>query len=114
MLVKTHQETCMRLPLTILLMFALPCAVSALEAPSRATGKILFETPHLGTSGQSCASCHLDGKGLEQLRRMDDATLTATVNRCIASALRGSPLDPSSTEMESLILYLRSLTSPDP
>ncbi len=70
-------------------------------------GKKIFNDPSLGTTGKSCNSCHPDGRGLEQsgTRR----NLTDIINGCITIPLKGKALDPNSVEMESLVLYIKSL-----
>ncbi len=70
-------------------------------------GKKIFNDPSLGTTGKSCNSCHPDGRGLEQsgTRR----NLTDIINGCITTPLKGKALDPNSVEMESLVLYIKSL-----
>jgi len=104
----------MRIILPTLLLLILPLPVTGLEAPSLATGKTLFETPYLGTRGKSCAGCHPQGEGLTHLETVPDAELAEIINRCIRQPLAGTPLDPDSTEMASLILYLRSLPTATP
>lgn len=70
-------------------------------------GKALFNDTKLGTSGESCNSCHPDGKGLENAGMKKD--LKATINKCIEKALQGKKLGDKSVEMESLVLYIKSL-----
>ena len=55
----------------------------------------------------SCNTCHQDGKGLEKAGTRAD--LAAMINTCIVQALQGKKLDEHSPEMESLLLYIRSL-----
>jgi cytochrome c peroxidase len=75
--------------------------------PSVEKGKALFNDTTLGTSGKSCGSCHPDGKGLETVGTKEN--LAATVNACIKAPLKGKALDGNSVEMQSLLLYLKSL-----
>ncbi len=70
-------------------------------------GKKIFNDPELGTTGKSCNSCHPDGKGLEQAGSKRD--LADIINGCITIPLKGKALDPKSVEMESLVLYIKSL-----
>jgi cytochrome c len=70
-------------------------------------GKALFNDAKLGTAGKSCGSCHADGKGLEKAGA--GADLEKTINTCIGSALKGKALDAKSVEMQSLVLYIKSL-----
>jgi len=96
------------LPMLCLLMLT-PTIGSSIESPSIETGRTLFESPRLGTSGKSCAGCHPQGKGLEDSGYLDDTEMVKMINLCIRKPLKGEPLDPASTEMDSLVLYLRSL-----
>ena len=95
------------LALLVLLGSALQTSLAA-EA-SITQGKKLFNDPALGgtLNPQSCNSCHQDGKGLEKAGARKD--LAAMINTCIAQALQGEKLDEHSPEMESLVLYIRSL-----
>lgn len=70
-------------------------------------GKALFNDTHLGPSGKSCNSCHPNGKGLDMAG--EEENLEDTINGCINRALKGKPLDDDSVEMQSLVLYIRSL-----
>jgi cytochrome c len=74
-----------------------------------AKGKAMFNDTYLarGTTGKSCNSCHPNGKGLEKAAGMKD--LEATVNRCIAGALKGNPLDATSADMADMVAYIKSL-----
>ncbi|HZV80854.1 MAG TPA: cytochrome C [Geobacteraceae bacterium] len=82
------------------------------DLPSLVRGQELFESEHLGTSGKSCATCHPGGKKLEGAGNYGDDELTTTVNTCIAGPLKGKILDPESTDMKSLVLYLKSFSKP--
>jgi cytochrome c peroxidase len=75
-------------------------------------GKALFNDPKLGTSGKSCSTCHPDGKGLSHAGEKSD--LARIVNQCISIPLQGKPLDPESMEMQSLLLYVKSLGAKKP
>jgi len=70
-------------------------------------GKALFNDPKLGTSGKTCATCHADGKKLENVAQNSD--LAATINGCIAYMLKGTPLDITSVDMQSLVLYVKKI-----
>lgn len=74
--------------------------------PSAEKGKALFNDVKLGTSGQSCNSCHPDGQGMAKAATKAD--LAETINTCIAKALKGKALDVKSVEMQSLVLYIQS------
>jgi len=70
-------------------------------------GKALFNDPKLGTTGKTCNGCHKDGTGLEKSGERQD--LEKIVNKCITVALKGKALQPTSVEMQSLLLYLKGL-----
>jgi mono/diheme cytochrome c family protein len=86
----------------------------AFGAGNVAKGKILFNDPKLGggTAGDSCNSCHQDGKGLE--KAADRKDLVKTVNLCIENALKGKGIDPKSEDMADLVAYLKSLKGKKP
>lgn len=92
----------------VMLAAVTPLAIAA-NGPSLERGKELFNSPQLGTNGKSCASCHPDGKMLDQVATNDDEQLTKIINQCIKQPLKGTALEPGSSEMKSLVLYLRSL-----
>ncbi len=75
-------------------------------------GKVLFNDPKLGTSGKTCNTCHAGGKGLEMAGTQSN--LDSTVNACITTPLRGTALDVKSVEMQSLLLYIKSLGEKKP
>lgn len=81
------------------------------DAPSIETGKLLFNNEKLGTSGKSCASCHMDINKLTTAAAYGEDELVDLINRCIAGPLEGKKLDSGSAEMKSLVLYLKSLKS---
>lgn len=85
------------------------CPVAATEVPTTELGKKLFHSEDLGSNNKSCASCHPDGKGLEEIDAYDNGMLKEMINFCIRDALDGEMIDPDSTELESMRLYLRSL-----
>ena len=74
-------------------------------------GKALFNDPRLGggKAGVSCNSCHPDGKNAAD--EADDKGVRQTINACIQKALKGTPIDPSSSQMDDLVAYLKSLKS---
>lgn len=81
----------------------------AVEVPTVATGRQLFESPVLGSSGKSCATCHPGGKGLEEISAYSDTQLREMINFCIRDALQGKMLADGTQELDSILLYLRSL-----
>jgi cytochrome c peroxidase len=99
--------------IAILLVFAVVSAGDiTFAAQSEATiekGTVLFNDPKLGTNGKSCNFCHPNGKGLEKSGSSPD--LVDTINGCITIPLKGKALDPKSVEMQSLVLYIKSLGS---
>ena len=93
----------------ISILFFLLSISYATEVPTVALGDKLFHAENLGTNGRSCASCHPDGKGLDEIDAYDDGMLKEMVNFCIRDAMKGKMMDLESTEIESFRLYLRSL-----
>ncbi len=83
--------------------------VVADSKPSADWGRELFNKKTLGTNGKSCASCHPDGKGLEEAAAYDAAKLEKVTNQCISMALKGSALPSGSSDLASLVLYLKTL-----
>ena len=86
----------------------------AFGAGDVAKGKILFKNPKLGggTVGNSCNSCHPDGKGLD--KAADRKDLVKMVNLCIENALKGKAIDPKSEDIANLVAYLKSLKGKKP
>lgn len=85
-------------------------------------GKKLFEDPRLGggTTGKSCATCHVDGEGfgkdLFQRNRysimgQEKPNIEDVVNLCIKIPLGGKPIDPKGKDMQDLLAYMRTLVS---
>jgi cytochrome c peroxidase len=93
-------------------------ALSMVFAADLAKGKELFNDTKLGTNGQSCSTCHPDGKGLEKAGLPDKMEWTNPAgtwlsledanNVCIMMALKGKALDPRSSEMKDLTEYVKS------
>jgi cytochrome c len=85
-------------------------------------GKILFQRVGLGggATGNSCISCHRDGKGLGNLFQKDKFTtmgvdkdnLADVVNVCIEKSLGGVALDPQGAEMTDLLAFMKILVDP--
>lgn len=99
----------MRALVTAALAVAVACAPAITSGADLETGRNLFESSALGTSGKSCATCHPGGRKLEWASTFEEDKLTRVVNNCIGSMLKGKALDPASEEMKSLVLYIRSL-----
>lgn len=75
-------------------------------------GKALFNNSKLGTAGKSCDTCHKDGSGMEKAASKKD--LEDMINTCITGALKGKALDEKSTDMQSLVLYIKSFADKKP
>ena len=80
--------------------------------PSMERGKELFNSTKLGTNGKSCATCHRDGNKLAQAASYPDAELAEIINQCIKDPLEGKGLDPASSDMKSLITFIRGFAAP--
>lgn len=91
----------------------------AVNSKSEDRGMALFNDPKLGngTSGNSCGTCHPDGKGLDAIsskkKLMSPAEgahpLEDMVNRCITMALKGEALDVNSGQMKDLVSYMKNI-----
>jgi len=96
------------LVVTIGLLAAASLALAG-EGASPEKGKELFAGRQLGTNGKTCNLCHPDGKGLEKAAVYDEAELGEIINQCIKGPLKGKVLDPASSELKSLVMYIKSL-----
>ena len=101
-----------RLALCCALLLTIACSAGAAEGPTAELGATLFKATTLGSSGQSCASCHPEGKGLEELAAYDDGQLKETINFCIRDALKGEMFNPQAQELDALLAYLRTFRKP--
>ena len=77
-------------------------------------GKMLFNDPKLGTTGESCNDCHLAGKGAEKAAARNYNDIAQIVNICITQNIKGKALGTDSVEMRSLVLYIQSLGGKTP
>lgn len=101
----------------LLTAFLIAGSALAAEKPSVEKGKALFNDPKLGTTGSSCNTCHAGGEGLEDTANETEwttggkthKTLEDALNACITAGLQGKALDVKSVEMQSLVLYIKSL-----
>jgi cytochrome c len=93
----------------ILSLFAMSSLTMASDGVSISKGKELFTSKQLGTNGKSCNLCHPDGKGLTKAAVYDESELGEIINQCIKNPLKGKVLDPTSTEMKSIVMYIKSL-----
>lgn len=82
----------------------------AADQPSLERGKELFNSTSLGTNGKSCASCHAGGDKLEEAAGFDQKQFEEIVNQCIVKALNGRALASGSSDLSSLVSYVRTLT----
>lgn len=98
-------------------------------------GMKLFNDPELGTSGQTCNTCHMKGgtvpgkMGDKKLMAFDSLnakypmywmmakkvmTLDQVVNRCIVMALKGEPLVWDDQKLTDLVAYCASVKPAPP
>ncbi len=96
----------------VLCLFVMPSLSIASVGVSISKGKELFSSKQLGTNGKSCNICHPDGKGLVNAAVYDDGELGEIINQCVKNPLKGKVLDPTSAEMKSIIMYIKSLAFP--
>jgi hypothetical protein len=82
-------------------------AIAMQHEASVEKGKALFNDPKLGTTGKSCNDCHPSGKGAEKAAAKND--IERIVNGCVTHSIKGKALDVKSVEMQSLVLYIKSL-----
>ncbi len=97
--------------LAVVVAMASPGAVGVLageQKPSVELGRKLFNEVQPGITGKTCADCHKDGAGLEKSGASAEHH-PAMINRCTTSALKNKPLATDSVEMQSLMLYIKSL-----
>jgi cytochrome c len=105
--------------LSLLVVCLVASGALAMKHKPEERGKTLFNDAKLGggTTGQSCATCHPDGKGLEGVAGKKEwktpggahKTLEEAVNTCITMALKGKALKVKSKEMKDIVAYLKSL-----
>ncbi|MBI5056597.1 MAG: hypothetical protein HZB61_08290 [Nitrospirae bacterium] len=107
-----------RIMLLSLLVVGLICSFAFAESAAD-KGKALFNDAKFagGTSGKSCGSCHMNGKGLEKaadkkefnLAGKKQASLEEAVNVCIVNQNKGTAIDANSDDMKSIVAYIKSL-----
>ncbi len=85
---------------------------AAADEPSVDRGKELFNSTVLGTNGKKCSDCHPGGKGLEEAAGYGVANLRGIINGCITNPLKGKALAADSTDLASLVMYIKSLAPP--
>ncbi|PLX73093.1 MAG: cytochrome C [Desulfuromonas sp.] len=76
------------------------------------TGEALFNDPSLGTNGKSCATCHPNGKGLEEAGEYNVEMLTEFMNFCIRDALKGQLLPHDDPRLAAMEKYVRTFYKP--
>jgi cytochrome c peroxidase len=96
----------------LVLLISVAMAFAMQHEASVEKGKALFNDPKLGTTGKSCNNCHTDGKGLAKAG--EKSNLEKIINGCITELLKGKALDPKSTEMQSIVLYVKSFGEKKP
>ena len=101
-----------RMRMTIVALVALTTPALAANQASVARGKELFYSTQLGSNQKSCATCHPDGKKLENAASFDKKKLAGIVNQCIQGPLEGKALPTESADMASIIMYLRTFAAP--
>lgn len=89
--------------------FLFSTVASAAEEPSIKKGHELFNSTAIASNGKSCASCHPGGKGMEEAATYDDKELAKISNQCLVKALQGKALADGSLELNSLVMYLKTL-----
>lgn len=92
-----------------IVVFALATVATATDGPSIEHGKKLFNSSRLGTNERSCSTCHSDGKGLEDAMSYDEKVLANITNQCIVKALKGKALDEGSVDLNSLVMYQKTI-----
>ncbi len=95
--------------LILCLMTAAASWALAGEQASVKRGEELFNSQQLGTNGKSCATCHPGGKGMSEAAGYKEDELAGTINQCIKKPLEGKPLAAGSSDLKSLVMYIRSL-----
>jgi cytochrome c len=112
----------LKIVLLVVLIVSLGTGLAFAAGASVKKGKALFNDTKLGTAGNSCNTCHPDGKGLEAAGAKKEwktpagagKTLEDAVNICITMALKGKALDVKSDKMKSMVMYIKSLGEKKP
>lgn len=118
----------MRLLLIVLVLasiLVMGCAQASKETPKATSkdpveiGKALFQDPSLGTTGQTCKTCHPNpetsmkdvGKKYPAYFGMakKEMTLKEVINYCIQVPLKGRALPANDEKLLALEAYLKSL-----
>lgn len=109
----------LRLAVILGVVAVLVSSVLAFPDGDKEKGKALFHDPTFAgaTTGRSCSSCHIEGRGLENTGGKEEwrimgkryKSLEGAVNYMIEKALHGKALDPGSEEMVDTVAYVKSL-----
>ena len=102
----------MRMSGFMLLIPLLLASLAWAAGPSVERGKELFNRTELGTNGKSCSTCHPDGKKLARAATYAKGELEEIINQCIKNPLEGKGLDPASSDMKSLIMFIKASAGP--
>lgn len=101
-----------RIALVIMIVVAVCVGIGFAQGASVDKGKAMFNDPKLGTNGKSCNDCHPNGKGLEKSGTMKN--LEDVVNGCITHSIKGKALNVKSPEMQSMVMYIKSIGQKKP
>jgi cytochrome c peroxidase len=101
------KKTMLLIGIVLMLLAGIAIAEGTKHVATVERGQALFNDPRLGTSGKTCNDCHKNGQGLEHAGARKD--LEMVVNRCVMGPLKGKMLENDSIEMQSIVLYLKSL-----
>jgi cytochrome c len=79
-------------------------------------GKTLFNDAKFAGGSKACASCHKDGKGLEnaadkkefKLAGKTQKSLEEAINVCIVNMNKGKAIDVKSEDMKAMVAYVKS------
>ena len=94
---------------------ATPIREKAIKDPAKLArqGNALWADATLGTSGNSCSTCHPNGAGLKstpwpKFISMADDTLTVDqmINFCMLNPMKAKPLEWNSQKMTALAAYV--------
>ncbi len=80
-------------------------------------GMTLFNDAKFAGGSKACASCHPNGKGLEnaagkkefKVAGKTQKSLEEAVNACIVNANKGKAIDAKSDAMKEMVAYIKSL-----
>ena len=110
-----------RLAVIVLVVSGLLLSVAFAGGPED-KGKALFNDQKFAGGSKACASCHPNGKGLEnaadkkefKIAGKTQKSLEEAVNACIVNANKGKAIDPKSDDMKNMVAFLKSLKKGKP